>query len=176
MAMKKLCDKMSNSHPSGNRTLYTGPHMVDSRVWIDTAPFGQLLHMEIVEANAGTAVLSMPFLPEFAQGSGLMHGGALVSLADTAAVMAIKSLVTEGTHFATVSLKTRFFSPVRSGVVIAKARVTARRKLWFYSRVTVFNQGNRPVMDFRGGFKMSPKKDLGNAAPPDVKNPKYPSE
>jgi acyl-CoA thioesterase len=173
--MPKLSDNLSNNRPSGDRRLHTGPHTIDSKVWIDTAPFGRLLHMEIVKTDAGTAVLSMPFLSDFAQGSGFMHGGALVSLADTAAVMAIKSLVPEGTHFATVSLKTTFLYPVQSGVVIAKARVTARRKYWLYSRVRVFNQANRPVMDFRAGFKISSRRGLDDSGHPTAKNPKDPS-
>nr|MBL0716281.1 PaaI family thioesterase [Desulfobacterales bacterium] len=74
--------------------------------WISCAPFEKLLHIEIIEAADGKAVLQMPFLIDFAQGAGLMHGGALVSLADTAVVMAIKSIVPPQTHFATVALKT----------------------------------------------------------------------
>ena len=34
-----------------------------------------------------------------------MLGGVLVSLADTAVVMAIKSVVTPGTHFATIAMQ-----------------------------------------------------------------------
>ena len=84
-----------------------------------------------------------------------MHGGALVSLADTAAVMAIKSLVPPGIHFATVSLKTNFLYPVKHGIVTAKARVTSRRKNRLYGSVTVFNQDDRPVLEFRACFKIN---------------------
>ena len=60
---------------------YTGPHKFDMKGWISCAPFERLLHMEIVEASDGRATLTMPFLIDFAQGAGLLHGGALVSLA-----------------------------------------------------------------------------------------------
>ena len=138
--------------------LPTGPHGMDMKDWIDVAPFGRLLNMEIVEANNGKASLSMPFLSDFAQGSGLMHGGALVSLADTAAVMAIKSLVSPDTYFATISLKTTFLYPVKSGMVTARARVTARRKKHLYGRVTVFDQEERPVLQFKATFKIGHAK------------------
>jgi uncharacterized protein (TIGR00369 family) len=111
--------------------------------------------MKIVTSGDGTAVLTMPFLIDFAQGSGLMHGGALVSLADTAVVMAIKSLVPPGTHFATTSIETKFLYPVKSGVVTARARVTAKRHHRFYGRATLFNQEKRPVMEFRATFRMA---------------------
>jgi len=42
-----------------------------------------------------------------------MHGGALTALADTAVAMAIKSLLLEGTRFATIKLVMEFLAPVR---------------------------------------------------------------
>jgi len=140
---------------SSDCTSLTGPHAVTARPWIDPAHFGRLLHIKIVASRDGTAVLTMPFLIDFAQGSGLMHGGALVSLADTAVVMAIKSLVPPGTHFATTSIETKFLFPVKSGVVTARARVTAKRQNRFYGRATLFNQGKRPVMEFRATFRLA---------------------
>ena len=86
----------------------TGPHHFAMEGWISCAPFERLLHMKIVEASEGKAILIMPFLLDFAQGAGLLHGGALVSLADTAVVMAIKSTLPPQTHFATISLETDF--------------------------------------------------------------------
>lgn len=140
---------------SSDCTSLTGPHTITTSPWIDPAHFGRLLHMKIVTSGDGTAVLTMPFLIDFAQGSGLMHGGALVSLADTAVVMAIKSLVPPGTHFATTSIETKFLYPVKSGVVTARARVTAKRQNRFYGRATLFNQEKRPVMEFRATFRMA---------------------
>jgi uncharacterized protein (TIGR00369 family) len=164
--MTNLPENLSQKHLSKDPSFSNGPHTIDASEWIDTAPFGRLLHMEIVETHDGTAVLSMPFLFDFAQGSGLMHGGALVSLADTAAVMAIKSLVPPGTHFATVSLKTTFLFPVKFGIVTAKARVTSRRKNHLYALVTVFNQEDRSVLEFRACFKIGKKRRAKEAASP----------
>ena len=91
-------------HEMKNTEHWTGPHKFEMESWISCAPFERLLNMKIVEASAGRATLTMPFFVDFAQGGGLMHGGALVSLADTAVVMAIKSIIDPQTHFATVSL------------------------------------------------------------------------
>ena len=60
----------------------------------------------------------MPFYIQYAQGGrGLMHGGALVSLADTAVVMAIKSLIPPHSHFATIAAEVRYLLPVKKGVI-----------------------------------------------------------
>lgn len=140
----------------------TGPHAIAAREWIDPADFGRLLHMDVVAAHEGTAVLTMPFLIDFAQGDGLMHGGALVSLADTATVMAIKSLMAPGTRFATTRLETRFLRPVREGIVTARARVTSRRGGRLYGRATVYDSANRVAVEFRAGFKITGTNRDGN--------------
>ena len=54
----------------------------------------------------------------------LLYGGALVSLADTAVVMAIKSVIPAEAHFVTVSLKADFLRAVKQGVVTARAKAT----------------------------------------------------
>jgi acyl-coenzyme A thioesterase PaaI-like protein len=47
-----------------------------------------------------------------------MHGSALVSLADSAVVMATKSLLTPKTHFAPIALKAKYILPVKQGIVL----------------------------------------------------------
>ncbi len=92
--------------------------------WIATAPFEEFLGMSIEQAEGGRAVLTMPFKAALCQGKGLMHGGAVVSLADTALAMAIKSLLPDGTDFVTVRMGLEFHAPVCWGTVRADARVT----------------------------------------------------
>jgi len=133
----------------------TGPHRFDMPAWISRAPFERHLAMEIVRAEAGEAVLKMPFLKQFAQGAGLMHGGALVSLADTAVVMAIKSVVAPGTHFATISMESRFHHPVKQGVVVARAVVTERQGRMLTGNCDVVDAADRTVMTFASVFKVA---------------------
>ena len=134
---------------------FTGPHRFAQDRWISCAPFEKLLHMEIVEAADGRAILRMPFLVDLAQGAGLMHGGALVALADTAVVMAIKSIVAPQTHFATVKMQTTFHRPVRQGVVTARARVNAVRERLLEGRALVYDQKERRVLVFEAAFKIA---------------------
>ncbi|MBI9087455.1 MAG: PaaI family thioesterase [Desulfobacterales bacterium] len=133
----------------------TGPHRVELEKWIACAPFERLLGMEIKEADEGRAVLTMPFERQFAQGKGLLHGGALVSLADTAVVMAIKSLLPENTHFATVSLETNFLKPVRQGIVTARAWVVRREDRTLWGQATVYDESEAEVLAFTSVFKVA---------------------
>lgn len=136
-------------------TASTGPHHFDMAGWITPAPFEHLLNIDIVEAAAGRATLAMPFLIQYAQGAGLMHGGALVSLADTSVVMAIKSLLPPGSHFATIRLETKFLHPVKQGVVTARAEVVSRADRIIEGRATVFDEENKAVMEFASTFKIA---------------------
>ena len=138
-----------------NTTEHTGPHHFSMPAWISCAPFERLLGMQIVSAEAGRATLTMPFLDSLAQGAGLMHGGAIVSLADTAVVMAIKSITAPGTHFATVELRSRFHHPVKKGVLEARARVAERNGLRLKGACEVLDEAGRTVMRFESVFQIA---------------------
>ena len=133
----------------------TGPHQFKMEKWISCAPFERLLKLKIVEADNGRAVLTMPFTKDMAQGAGLMHGGALVSLADTAVVMAIKSMIPPQTHFATITLESRFLHPVKKGMVTAKAHVGERDGRLFNGHASVYDDEDREVMQFTSVFKIA---------------------
>jgi uncharacterized protein (TIGR00369 family) len=141
----------------------TGPHNFTLDGWISRAPFERLLHMEIVSAEQGRATLTMPFLIEFAQGAGLMHGGALVSLADTAVAMAIKSVLPPQTHFVTVAMESRFLRPVTQGVITAKAQVSQKTGRKFQGQAIVYDPAGKPVLDFACTFKVA--KERGTRLP-----------
>ena len=89
--------------------------------WIACAPFEEYVGIQIVEAADGRARLTMPFQVRHAQGKGLMHGGAVTALADTAVAMAVKSLLPEGTHFVTTEFCLKFHAPIHGGMVKAEA-------------------------------------------------------
>jgi acyl-CoA thioesterase len=136
----------------------TGPHRIVMEQWIGCAPFERLLQMEIKDAADGQAVLTMPFTMELAQGAGLMHGGALVSLADTAVVMAIKTILPPQSHFATISMESRFLYPITKGIVTAKARVTKAEGRLLHGSAHLYNDEEREVMQFNSLFKVAKAK------------------
>jgi uncharacterized protein (TIGR00369 family) len=122
--------------------------------WIACAPFEEYLGMEIETAKHGHAVLTMPFTVKLAQGKGLMHGGAVTALADTAVAMAIKSLLPEDTHFATIELGLRFHAPVRGGVVRAVAEVTERDERTIKGEAELFDEDGVKVATFTSVFRV----------------------
>ena len=110
--------------------------------------------MHIDEAVDGRAVLTMPFKVRLAQGKGLMHGGAVTALADTAVAMAIKSVLPEDTHFATTDLALTFHAPVRSGTVRAEARVVSRDDRIITGEAVVFDHHGAKIATFTSTFRV----------------------
>lgn len=150
----------------------TGPHRFHMEAWISCAPFERLLNITIVDAEEGRATLSMPFLMDYAQGGGLMHGGALVSLADTAVVMAIKSLVPPQSHFATIALEAKYLRPVSRGVVIAEAEVIEREGRLMKGHAVIYDDQKRAVMEFSSTFKMAADSRIRGITFKDVDEPR----
>jgi uncharacterized protein (TIGR00369 family) len=133
----------------------TGPHRFEMSEWISCAPYERLLNMNIVDACDGRARLTMPFLIDYAQGAGLLHGGALVSLADTAVVMAIKSIIEPLSHFATIGLECRFLFPVKKGIVTAEAEVVSREGRQLKGKAVLYDDEGRAVLEFCSTFKIA---------------------
>lgn len=108
---------------------------------VSKVPFARLLGIELVAARKGTATLSIKITESLKQIHGVMHGGAIASLVDTATAFAIVPLVDEDEKFTTVDLTISYLRPLTNGTAIAEARVIhAGRRL-----VTVTAEVKDPV-------------------------------
>ena len=132
----------------------TGPHEVVLDSWISCAPFEKLLGIEIIEATDGRSCLTMPFVYQLAQGQGMAHGGAIVTLADTAVAMAIKSLLPPDSRFGTISLNAEFLAPVTKGMLSARAEVMPLENRQVRGQAEVTDDDGSLVMRFSAMFKL----------------------
>ncbi|MFY9583312.1 MAG: PaaI family thioesterase [Candidatus Acidiferrales bacterium] len=81
---------------------------------------------ELEAAAAGRAVVRMRVAAMHKQVHGVVHGGVLAALADTAGGLATYLVVPRGTRLATVEMKINFLEPVDRGTLRAEARVLRR--------------------------------------------------
>jgi uncharacterized protein (TIGR00369 family) len=86
-------------------------------------PFFCLMGIEVLDVEAGRAVLSMKVRPDMLNGVGWLQGGMLAALADEAMALAIYPLLGEDEGIATISESTTFIKGVREGVIVAEGRV-----------------------------------------------------
>lgn len=101
---------------------------IDSElISLKIAPFEELLGMKLISLEKGRAVMEMAFKRELTQPAGVVHGGAIASLVDTASAIAMKTLVNSERQYYTAELKVRYLSPFRMGKIIADARIASSR-------------------------------------------------
>lgn len=87
------------------------------------SPLPALLDIEVWEAEPGRAVLRLPFSAQLCQSFGQIHGGALFTLADTAAGRAAHSVQPAGKRCVTLEMKINFISSVQGEDCFATAEV-----------------------------------------------------
>jgi len=90
---------------------------------LDAVPFARLLGIQIVSVLAGHAVLSLPVRDDHKQNHGVVHGGAIASLIDSAMAFAIIPLLAENERTTTVDLTIHYLRPLTEGVAKSAARV-----------------------------------------------------
>ena len=87
------------------------------------APFTGFLGMEIVSASPDEVRSRLAWSADKCTAGGMLHGGALMSLADSAGgFLAFLNLPAEAKGTATIESKTNFLGPVRGGYVNAVSR------------------------------------------------------
>ena len=85
----------------------------------DAMPFLKLLDVETVSNTKDEVRLRLPWREELCTTLGIMHGGAIMSLADTAGAMCAFLNLPEGAGTTTIESKTNFLRAVRSGSIEA---------------------------------------------------------
>lgn len=97
-------------------------------------PYARLLGLEFVGAERGSAAFAMDVREDLKRMGGILHGGAVVSLLDTAAACAVHTLLEPGDRTVTVDLTVHFLRPFGSGRLHARAQVLrAGRRIAFLS-------------------------------------------
>jgi len=84
---------------------------------ISYLPFANLLGIEIVEAKPELVVARLAVRKELCTIPDILHGGAIMSFADTVGAVATVLNLKEGATTATVESKTNFLAPVPLGDV-----------------------------------------------------------
>ncbi|MGH3723125.1 MAG: PaaI family thioesterase [Mycobacterium sp.] len=107
--------------------------------FVPNSPLCQHLGIALTEIGNDRAVLTMPFRPELATMSNTVHGGAIATLADTAAMAAAwaDDVVPEKFGGSTASLTVNYVSAADAADLTAVGQVVRRGKRLSHLEVTV---------------------------------------
>jgi 1,4-dihydroxy-2-naphthoyl-CoA hydrolase len=108
-------------------------------------PFAGHLGLILDEADASRVVIRLDWAPHLCTSGGVMHGGVLMSLADTAGALVTFLGLPEGKTTATITSTSHMFRPVSGGTVRAVAVPVHRGRTTVTAETSVFDAEDRLV-------------------------------
>lgn len=110
-------------------------------------PINQFLGLELRASSPEGATIALAPRAEFGQEYGVIHGGVLSTLADTAAVYALHPFLNAGERMTSIEFKVNFLAPAMTagGEVIATSKVAKRGRTIAVVHVDV-RQGSTLVL------------------------------
>lgn len=95
---------------------------------VDRMAFRELLGIDIEERADGRAKLLFRANEQHLNDGGIVHGGAIATLADCAMGSALASTLADGEQPVTVEAKVNYLEPGETGTIVAEARVRRKGK------------------------------------------------
>ncbi|MDN5787180.1 PaaI family thioesterase [Pseudorhodobacter sp.] len=130
--------------------------------FITALPHATALGMELELLEDGLAVVAMPYDPRFVgdPATGVIHGGAVSALMDTASGAAVMCHASQPAATATIDLRIDYMRPATPG-----QRLTARAECYHVTRSVAFvrvtttdEDSSRPVAAATGAFTLERTK------------------
>jgi acyl-CoA thioesterase len=109
----------------------------------ETNHFPRSLGIELDSIKPGSARLSLEVRQQHLQLAGVMHGGAIATLIDTAVAFAIVSTSEHQARFTTVEMKVNYLSAIREGRIIAEAKLIRDGRRIVVADCDVFDSNGR---------------------------------
>ena len=142
--------------PTGEQLAHgpTGEQL--ARAWFEHSPLIRALGMRLASIAPDEAKVSLPYRDELATAGDIVHGGAIMSLLDTAAALAAWSAhdPSEGVRWGTVSVSVSFMAPAQGRDLEAVARVTRRGRSICFCRVDVSDSEQTPVAEALVSYRL----------------------
>lgn len=102
-------------------------------------PYARLLGLELGEVDRGAVSIHLEVRDDLRQNQGVVHGGAVASLIDTAAAFAVLTQLETNERVTTTDLTIHYLRPASSGRLTARARIVRSGRRLFVLSVEVTN-------------------------------------
>ena len=121
-------------------------------------PFSDLLGLQSEEATTDFGRMRLPFRADLQQARGLVHGGAIASLIDSAGVLAIRATIPDVIGGSTVSMTVNYLAPAQQIDLIAEARIIRRGRSIVFLDVDVLAPNGERIAKGQLTYKVASKK------------------
>jgi uncharacterized protein (TIGR00369 family) len=109
------------------------------------APFYHHVGIEVLEINHGFAKLGLNFKDCLTHPFGFLHGGVIASLADSAGINSLFTILQSDEKASTLEMKINFLLPVKDAAIYAEGKVIHKGGKIAVSDVEVRNEGGQLV-------------------------------
>ena len=110
-----------------------------------------VLKLKTLAVKKGFVRMRMPWSRPASQMAGLLHGGALTTLADTCAAVGTLSLLPKGFGTVTSELKINFIANIRKGAALAEAKLLHQGRQTMVWEVKVYEEGTKRLLAAASG-------------------------
>ncbi len=110
------------------------------------SPYENLLQMYIKEKREGFCKIGLHYRKELTNPHANFHGGAILSIVDTATVQGLRTIFPQGPYL-TVDLHIRFKAPSKSTEIFAEARPRHLRGKFFKSGIKILDKENKLIAE-----------------------------
>jgi uncharacterized protein (TIGR00369 family) len=105
-----------------------------------------VLRLKPLVVRRNFASMRMPWTRAASQGADLLHGGAVVALADTCAAVGTINRLPAGHTTVTSELKINFLGNIKKGAAVAEARLLHHGRLTMVWEVKIYEEGTRRLL------------------------------
>ncbi len=93
---------------------------------------------ELIDLGDGYAQLAFEIQPHHTQHLGIVHGGAIATLADHCGWYAVISELDKGFTSVTIELKINYLKPAKGEILMAEAKVVNRSRRTAFATIEIF--------------------------------------
>ncbi|HEY6045327.1 MAG TPA: PaaI family thioesterase [Pyrinomonadaceae bacterium] len=116
--------------------------------------YAKFLGLELCELKSGEVSVCLEVRDELKQNQGVVHGGAVASLIDTASAFAILTKLAPDERVTTTDLTIHYLRPIAGGRLLATARIIRGGRRMFVVNVEVHNQDRLVATAVTGYLKI----------------------
>jgi uncharacterized protein (TIGR00369 family) len=110
-----------------------------ARAVFASVPYAKFLGLELGEVHNGEVTIKLNVRAELKQNQGVVHGGAVASLIDTASAFAVLTRIETSERVTTTDLTIHYLRPITAGRMTARARVLRGGRRLFVLSIDVTN-------------------------------------
>ena len=119
------------------------------------SPFHTWAGMEVVDASPGAVTIAMELDERHVNLQGLVHGGMLAILADTACGLSIRAAMEPGRLHVTADLDIHFLAPARPGRVLGRGNAVKVGRSLAFAEASIEDGEGRLLAKAQSRFSVS---------------------